>query len=75
MKMLSHTSLRSDRRYDLIVSKFFSDCFSTGPGGSPCCIKDGKPGKIDPKTKKCEEECDCVPGDPSSPKGVKVCLQ
>ena len=38
----------------------------------PCCIKDGKPGKINPKTKECEEECDCDPSDPMSPKGVKV---
>ncbi len=38
----------------------------------PCCIKDGKPGNINPKTKECEEECDCDPSDPMSPKGVKV---
>jgi hypothetical protein len=50
---------------------FCSKCFST-PGKVPCCIKDGKPGKIDPKTKECEEECDCDPNDPNAPKGVKV---
>ena len=50
-----------------------SKCFST-PGKVPCCIKDGKPGKIDPKTKECEEECDCDPNDPKAPKGVKVYL-
>ncbi|XP_028399971.1 uncharacterized protein LOC114523292 [Dendronephthya gigantea] len=49
-----------------------SKCFSTGPIKVPCCIKDGKPGKIDPKTKDCEEECDCIPGDSSSLKGVKM---
>ena len=51
--------------------KFCSKCFST-PVKVPCCIEDGKPGKIDPETGKCEEECDCDPSDPSAPKGVKV---
>ncbi|XP_028400062.1 uncharacterized protein LOC114523364 isoform X2 [Dendronephthya gigantea] len=49
-----------------------SDCFSTGWAKVPCCIKNGKPGRIDPKTKDCEEECDSIPGDSSSPKGVKM---
>jgi len=54
-----------------IPLQFCSKCFST-PGKVPCCNKDGKPGKIDPKTKECEEECDCDPKDPTAPKGVKV---
>lgn len=47
-------------------------CHET-PSKVPCCVSaDGKPGKTNPETNECEEECDCDPKDPTKPKGVKV---
>ncbi|XP_028400060.1 uncharacterized protein LOC114523362 [Dendronephthya gigantea] len=64
-----------NKNWNLFTTSLFerakSECFFT-PVKVPCCITNGKPGKVDPKTGQCDEECDCYSGDPTAPKGIKM---